>query len=387
MPILSPYLSLISRNPSFPNLFFLSASARLAPLSPRPPMAPPKFSVEYAKSGRSSCKSCGKAIAAGAVRLGSPDPRWIDALKWYHLDCFPTKSHAFATVEAITGFSSLKKSDQEALRKLEAGAIADETSKVRKRDSIVADESEELSPSKGKVHRVDRAESKDLKGKGTEEAKISGDPKRNGLGLVFSASEIKDKYKEAILSPNWKAFKTVIFREREEGLLDSAKIAAFDFDGCLANTSVKRHGADAWSLLYPSIPEKLQGLYESGFKLVIFTNESNIERWKNKRQQAVDSKIGRLDSFIKCVNVPMQVFIACGLGESKYQACDPFRKPKPGMWRLMEEHFNSGIGIDLEQSFYVGDAAGRANDHSDADIKFAEVIGLKFHVPEDFFSA
>nr|CAD1834054.1 unnamed protein product [Ananas comosus var. bracteatus] len=351
MPILSPYLSLISRNPSFPNLFFLSASARLAPLSPRPPMAPPKLAVEYAKSGRSSCKSCGKAIAAGA---------------------------------AITGFSSLKKSDQEALRKLEAGAISDETSKVRKRDSIVADESEELSPSKGKVHRVDRAESKDLKGKSTEAAKISGDPKRNGLGLVFSASEIKDKYKEAILSPNWKAFKTVIFREREEGLLDSAKIAAFDFDGCLANTSVKRHGADAWSLLYPSIPEKLQGLYESGFKLVIFTNESNIERWKNKRQQAVDSKIGRLDSFIKCVNLAdsgymwLQVFIACGLGESKNQACDPFRKPEPGMWRLMQEHLNSGIAIDMEQSFYVGDAAGRANDHSDADIKFAEVQGVTY---------
>ncbi|XP_020098805.1 polynucleotide 3'-phosphatase ZDP isoform X3 [Ananas comosus] len=353
MPILSPYLSLISRNPSFPNLFFLSASARLAPLSPRPPMAPPKFSVEYAKSGRSSCKSCGKAIAAGAVRLGSPDPRWIDALKWLGDRLISlgkcTIFTAFLSSKVIDLYWRIQKSDQEALRKLEAGAIADETSKVRKRDSIVADESEELSPSKGKVHRVDRAESKDLKGKGTEEAKISGDPKRNGLGLVFSASEIKDKYKEAILSPNWKAFKTVIFREREEGLLDSAKIAAFDFDGCLANTSVKRHGADAWSLLYPSIPEKLQGLYESGFKLVIFTNESNIERWKNKRQQAVDSKIGRLDSFIKCVNVPMQVFIACGLGESKYQACDPFRKPKPGMWRLMEEHFNSGIGIDLEQ--------------------------------------
>lgn len=27
----------------------------------------------------------------------------------------------------------------------------------------------------------------------------------------------------------------------------------------------------------------------------------------------------------------------------------------------------------LNRSFYVGDAAGRANDHSDADKKFAEV--------------
>lgn len=40
---------------------------------------------------------------------------------------------------------------------------------------------------------------------------------------------------------------------------------------------------------------------------MIFTNESNIDRWKNKRQVAVDSKIGRLMNFIKLVKVPMQV--------------------------------------------------------------------------------
>ncbi|GJY83697.1 hypothetical protein Tco_0497073 [Tanacetum coccineum] len=40
---------------------------------------------------------------------------------------------------------------------------------------------------------------------------------------------------------------------------------------------------------------------------VIFTNESNIERWKNKRPVAVDSKIGRLDNFIKLVEVPVQI--------------------------------------------------------------------------------
>ena len=123
-----------------------------------------------------------------------------------------------------------------------------------------------------------------------------------------------------------------------------------------------RVGADAWSLMYPSIPDKLQSLYNDGYKLVcffsllkfsnvffnflfliykmitivtchldfaidsiysamqmfysflfsflcqvIFTNESNIERWKNKRQVAVDSKIGRLNNFIDCVKVPIQV--------------------------------------------------------------------------------
>lgn len=47
--------------------------------------------------------------------------------------------------------------------------------------------------------------------------------------------------------------------------------------------------------------------HQEYYHQVIFTNESNIERWKKKRQVAVDSKIGRLNNFIKQVKVPMQV--------------------------------------------------------------------------------
>ncbi|CAJ1978487.1 unnamed protein product [Sphenostylis stenocarpa] len=209
------------------------------------------------------------------------------------------------------------------------------------------------------------------------------------VSIKFSVSDVKSKYKDATLLPKWKAFQTVIFLERDDGLRDSSKIAAFDFDGCLAKTDVKRVGANAWDLMHSSIPDKLQSLHNDGYKLVIFTNESNIERWKNKRQVAVDSKIGRLNNFIEKVKVPVQVFIACGVGlkpgKTNKNEDDAFRKPKPGMWHLMEQHFNSGIVIDMDQSFYVGDAAGRKSDHSDADIKFAEAIGLKFYVPEEYF--
>ncbi|XP_038987109.1 polynucleotide 3'-phosphatase ZDP isoform X2 [Phoenix dactylifera] len=277
-------------------------------------VVPHKVVAEYAKSNRSSCKNCRKAIAAGSLRLGSlrKNPRGFDLVKWYHIDCFPTQSHLHIAAEEITGFSSLKNCDQDALRKLEAAASSSQTAmEVSKRDGSAIEELEE----------------EDLK-----KPELPVDGKRDDFKMAFSASDIKDQYKDATLSPKWKTFKTLIFRER-----------------------------------------------------VIFTNESNIERWKNKRQQAVDSKIGRLDNFIKHVKVPIQVFIACGLGTSKDRTEDPFRKPKPGMWRLMEEHFNSGIAIDMDQSFYVGDAAGRVNDHSDADIKFAQAVGLKFHVPEEFF--
>ncbi|GAB4846576.1 hypothetical protein Ancab_025583 [Ancistrocladus abbreviatus] len=328
-----------------------------------------KIIAEYAKSNRSTCKKCSKTISANALRLGlvNRDSRGFDMTKWHHLDCFPLQSISIGSAESIKGFDSLKSDDKEALKNVvghcgKAGAGEAEATEA---DQVEGAEVEQRSPKKLKLSIT------------SEEAKVE---------ISLSVSNIKDKYQDATLMPKWKAFQTIIFLEKDDGLQDSRKIAAFDFDGCLAKTSVKKIGADEWSLMYPSIPHKLQQLYNDGYKLVIFTNESNIERWKNKRQVAVDSKIGRLNNFIKHVKVPMQVFIACGFDKHGAQGADPFRKPRPGMWHIMEKHFNSGIKIDMDQSFYVGDAAGRENDHSDADVKFAQAIGLKFYVPEEYFT-
>ncbi|CAL0333718.1 unnamed protein product [Lupinus luteus] len=283
---------------------------------------------------------------------------------------FSSSSSSSVKVEyAKSNRSSCKTSDQEAVKKLLAG-----------HDKFLEKVDKTTQGIENELQQTEASDSKERKLCASEAV----------VDINFSVSDAKSKYKDATLLPKWKAFQTVIFLERDDGLRDSSKIAAFDFDGCLAKTDVKRVGADAWSLMYPSIPDKLQSLYNDGFKLVIFTNESNIERWKNSRQVAVDSKIGRLNNFIENVKVPIQVFIACGLSKSgRVQAAikedDPFRKPEPGMWQLMKQHFNSDISIDMDQSFYVGDAAGRGSDHSDADIKFAEAIGLKFYVPEDYF--
>nr|XP_051225910.1 polynucleotide 3'-phosphatase ZDP-like isoform X4 [Lolium perenne] len=374
--------------------------AKADPSSPEAAVADKgTVSVEYAKSARSTCKGCNVSIAKGAVRLGvaAHDPRGWDSTKWYHVACFPASSHPLGPVEMLSGFDSIKDEDRVELQELE---------KNNKRDQAAVSPLEVPSPNKAKPevevaeknNKRDQAAVGPLEVPSPEKTKScislpevevaeKSSPGNKGVGTVipFSASHVKKEYKDATLPAHWKAFETVIFREQDDGLRASAKIAAFDFDGCLAKTSVKITGADKWSLQHKSIPSKLQSLYNDGYKLVIFTNESNIDRWKNKRQQAVDSKVGRLDNFIECVKVPIQVFIACGVGKGKGTPDDRFRKPNSGMWWLMAEHFNSGIAIDMDQSFYVGDAAGRENDHSDADIKFAKDIGLKFHVPEEFF--
>lgn len=82
---------------------------------------------------------------------------------------------------------------------------------------------------------------------------------------------------------------------------------------------------------------------------------------------------------------------------------DGFRKPIPGMWYELERIWaenNVQIGMprdhrrlpphlakqvilpDFSQSFFIGDAAGRKDDHSSTDRKLALNIGIPFLTPE-----
>jgi len=74
------------------------------------------------------------------------------------------------------------------------------------------------------------------------------------------------------------------------------------------------------------------------------------------------------------------------------------RKPCPGMWWGLEKHFEGlGVKVRKNESFYVGDAAGRPfgrrpwhggkdeKDFSDSDRNFAWNVGVAFHTPEEFF--
>ena len=70
---------------------------------------------------------------------------------------------------------------------------------------------------------------------------------------------------------------------------------------------------------------------------------------------------------------------------------DKFRKPNKFMWDFLID--NLKIDLDIENSFYVGDAAGRIKnwkpkmkrDFSCSDRKFAHNIGIKFFTPEEYF--
>lgn len=98
----------------------------------------------------------------------------------------------------------------------------------------------------------------------------------------------------------WKWKGTLLYFE-SPSIQPSNKIASFDFDGTLAKTSLFKHGADAWSILYPTCVQKLTKLYKAGYKLVIFTNQAAIGKAKATKEKIIAEKKGRLAGFVNKV--------------------------------------------------------------------------------------
>uniref|UniRef100_A0ABM0LXA4 NAD(+) ADP-ribosyltransferase n=1 Tax=Saccoglossus kowalevskii TaxID=10224 RepID=A0ABM0LXA4_SACKO len=84
------------------------------------------FSMEYAKSNRSTCRACKEKIAKDELRIAisETDPHDKIIENWHHLDCFcdPMKLVEFGwkkeyDVKKIQGFSCLKKEDKDIVLK------------------------------------------------------------------------------------------------------------------------------------------------------------------------------------------------------------------------------------------------------------------------------
>ncbi|KAG0144502.1 hypothetical protein CROQUDRAFT_659941 [Cronartium quercuum f. sp. fusiforme G11] len=160
----------------------------------------------------------------------------------------------------------------------------------------------------------------------------------------------------------------------------SSKIAAFDVDGTLIRVKSGKkfpNGQNDWLLWSSSIPKKLKQIHLEGFTILLISNQ-NFNGPKPEKD--FERKIPQV---ARALGVPFRIFAA--------REKDRFRKPLTGMWDEFVANWNDGIQPDLQQSYYVGDAAGRPalgttkKDWNDTDRKWALNVGVPFFTPEEFF--
>jgi bifunctional polynucleotide phosphatase/kinase len=120
----------------------------------------------------------------------------------------------------------------------------------------------------------------------------------------------------------------------------------------------------------------VQKAEKGGHKIVIFSNQGTIKTAHTGK--AAKNFQAKVDRVLEEAGVKATVLVSTIKD-------DPSRKPGTGMWEHFTTECNGGVQVDLKESYYVGDAAGRPQDFSDTDKQFAEAIGLPFKTPEEFF--
>ncbi|KAG5297472.1 polynucleotide kinase [Histoplasma ohiense] len=237
------------------------------------------------------------------------------------------------------------------------------------------------------------------KRKSTDRGDISPPPlKRKAIGTATNKTvanfftPVSQKKPEQV---TWRTVNNscIIGKYHQEQALEAAKsgkkrrIAAFDLDSTLIATKSGRRfptNERDWKWWSPSVPDKLKQLNDEGYLVVVLSNQKAISLKKDLKGGRVESKSlsifkQKVAAIMQTLDMPFSVYAAT--------ASDEFRKPRMGMWReMLDDHGLSVAGLlDLEQSIFVGDAAGREGDHSCVDRDFAANVGVAFETPEEFF--
>lgn len=188
------------------------------------------------------------------------------------------------------------------------------------------------------------------------------------------------------------------------------KIAAFDLDDTLIVPSTGKtwnRSATSWKWWDVSVPGRLKTLHNEGYLVTIFSNQSTVSLKDNKKSLQKDMASltnfkSQLDAVCKQLDFPISIYAATGQ--------DRYRKPRTGMWEALLDDYDlqTDAAVDMSNSFYIGDAAGREKtdkrrkDHATSDRylplldyrlssvltvcrDLAANIGITFQTPEEFF--
>lgn len=140
------------------------------------------------------------------------------------------------------------------------------------------------------------------------------------------------------------------------------KLAIFDVDWTLIKPKEGRRfpkDKEDWEWLRPSVPMIVQKYHRKGYRIVFLTDQTK------------DWKVDMIKHIINKLDVPVIAVIAMD---------KLYHKPNP---QLFLSHF--GGKYIPQESFFVGDAAGRDGDWSAKDKEVATQLGVTFYTPEELF--
>ena len=140
------------------------------------------------------------------------------------------------------------------------------------------------------------------------------------------------------------------------------KIAGFDYDHTIVkpkSSSTFSKSIDDWIYIRENVKHIIKKMYQNGYSIVIFTNQSK------------KFKVEQIKNVLDLLEIPYKAYIMFN---------KEIKKPNPSMYFKHIE--NKKVS---NQSFYAGDALGRENDWSDSDKIFAINCGLKYISPEEIF--
>jgi bifunctional polynucleotide phosphatase/kinase len=132
-----------------------------------------------------------------------------------------------------------------------------------------------------------------------------------------------------------------------------------------------------WDWWHTTVPAKLRQISEEGYRIVIFTNQGRLTTTEGAKAVTASLFQAKVESIFQALDLPATIYAAC--------ANDNWRKPRTRAWEHYVETVLSGCTVDFDGSYLVGDAAGRPQDHTDADRHFSMNVGIRFYTPKEYF--
>lgn len=152
----------------------------------------------------------------------------------------------------------------------------------------------------------------------------------------------------------------------------------FDYDYTLVKPkSGKKWPKDEndWEYISNKVKGKLKSIKNAN--IIILTNQKNLLK-NSSRKLSCDQWKTKIEQMLKDLNLNISIIASV---EDDWN-----RKPRLGMYEyIKKEFYNDNKKFDTIEHIYVGDAAGRKNDFSASDYKFALNCGIKFMTEIEYF--